>query len=148
MPKSNPKHRYDPNNSPRIRLKYPNWRWIKRVAIGATVIGIVVGLVAWSAVATWPDVREGDTVRVSYEIRAADGTWIEGSDDLTVYVDASRAPTALHSAIAHAKLNVPRTFAVSACPTHDCPNFGGYTTGPYAWQGIQGSVTVLEVLNR
>ncbi|OLS16067.1 MAG: hypothetical protein RBG13Loki_0309 [Promethearchaeota archaeon CR_4] len=131
-----------------MRPKYHNWRRIKRITLGVVVIGVVIGILAWSAVTGWPDVREGDTVRIRSEILTADGAWIEGSEDVTVYVDATKTPLALYSAIARAKVDVPKTFAVAACPDHVYIDFGGYTAGPHAWEGIRGTVTVLEVLNR
>ncbi|OLS16249.1 MAG: hypothetical protein RBG13Loki_0160 [Promethearchaeota archaeon CR_4] len=148
MPKPNPKHHFDLIGTIEAWPKYHNWWRMKRVAIGVTVIGIVTILVTWSVLTSWPDVREEDTVRVRYEILTEGGEWIEGSEDVTVYVDSAKTPHALFPAIVNAKLDVPKFFAVGPCPHQDCTNFGGYTASPHAWQGIRGTMIVLEVFNR
>ncbi len=96
----------------------------------------------------WPDVKPGDTVRINYAVWAADGTYIEGSEDLTVYVDLTYSPHVIYFEIAHAKVGVLQNFAAAACASPPCADFDGYTTGTHAWQGIRGNVTVLEILNR
>ncbi len=146
MPKPTPKHRKDLDDPTRPLVKYHNRRRIKRVIIAASLLAVAAGFIAWSLVTTFPDTRPGDTVRIKYEIWAEGGTYIEGSSDITVYIDLNYSPKILYYQMAHAKIGIPRQFSVAACPTHDCANFEGFTTGTHAWQGIYGNVTVLEIL--
>ncbi len=148
MPTTSPKQHKDKDDPTRPRAVYHNRRRIKRVIVGTTVLTIAIMVIGWSLVATWPDVRKEDTVRIRYSVWTSDGTFIEGSDDLTVYVDTSLSPHIIYFEISHAKLGVLQNFVVSACPSHDCLDYDGYFTGTYAWQALKGNVTVLEILNR
>jgi len=148
MPKQSPKRQAAADNWARPHPTYHNRQRIKRIAIGVAVLAVIVCLVTWNIVTTFPDVRAGDTVRVKYQVLTADGMLIEGSDDLTVHVDVARSPRVLYYQMTCAKIGVARSFAVAACPTGNCTDFEGYTTGSHAWQAIRGTVTVLAILNR
>ncbi len=147
MPRPSPKHRQDPDDPTRRQPTYHNWRRIKKVVIGVSLIAVVSGLIWWSLATTYPDVKPGDEVRIKYDIWTSDGTYIEGSEGITVYVDAASSPHVLYFEIAHARVGVPQNFAVAACASPPCAGFDGYTTGTHAWQGIRGNVTVLGIVS-
>ncbi len=150
MPGKSPKHRVDRQDPGNPAPVYHNRRQRKYVIVGVTLFAIAGILLAWHLVATWPDVWPGDTVRIRYNIWTINGTWIEGSDDLTVYVDVASSPHAIFIELAHARVGELQDFAVAACPSASipCQDFAGYTSGPHAWEAIKGNVTILEILNR
>lgn len=149
MPGKSPKQRRGPKDE-QVHTEYKNRRRRKRVIVGVCLFAIAGILLAWHLAATWPDVWPGDTVRIRYNIWTVNGTWIEGSDDLTVYVDVASAPHVIFIELAHARVGVLQNFAVAACPLASipCEGFEGYTSGSHAWKAIMGNVTVLEILNR
>ncbi len=148
MPKSSPKQHVDRDDPTRAPPEYHNRRRRKRVLVVVSALAIIAIVIGWNLATTWPDVRPGDTVRIKYGIWAADGSWIEGADDLTVYVDLSYSPHVIYFEIAHARIGVLQDFAVVACPSPPCAEYDGYTSGSHAWQAIRGNVTVQEILNR
>ncbi len=149
MPAPSPKHKVDEQDPTYPSPVYRNWRRKRRAVVWTTIVTTVLILVTWNLVATWPDVRPGDTVRIKYEIWTANCTFIEGSNDLTIYIDMDSSPRVLFFEISHAKVGVQQDFTVAACPPGSipCAGYDGFTSGPHAWQTIKGNVTVLEILS-
>ncbi|OLS14567.1 MAG: hypothetical protein RBG13Loki_1806 [Promethearchaeota archaeon CR_4] len=153
MPKKNPKHQARIERqqvlTKRGKRVY-NWRKIGGILVvcGAITGFVILGIIYGPAIAAaGRTIKDGDGVFIYYKLYLGDGTIKDQSQSATgTYFEITHEsviPGFYDAVIGMHVGQVKDNIIIEACPSHNCPNYKGYTTGELAYVYLKFYVKIV-----